>query len=270
MKFVGQDKLLATLGKYTAESLPKTFMLIGEKGCGKHTVAKMLAERLGLELVAIGAEASSEEISDMSQRAIPTLYAIDLADFSEKQQNRFLKFIEEPSMYSHVVLLAESEIGVLPTILNRCAKMRFEQYTVEQLREINWMHDESDMLFAVCNTPGKLLDVNGKTLPDMYALCDTIAHKIDAATWANTLRISLKINYKEDYDKFDFRTFFDMLEYTASKTYREEKTALSYKVYHMANKAKAAMANKPLVKENFMLSFLTQLWKATRDDVTRA
>ena len=270
MKFIGQEKLLSTVNKYTAKTLPKTLMLIGEKGCGKRTVAKMIADNIGLEVVDVKGDISPEEINDLTQRAISTLYIINLADFNEKQQNRFLKFIEEPSMYSYVVLLTESEIGVLPTILNRCVKLRFEQYTVEQLKEINWMHEESEMLFAVCNTPGKLLEINSKTLPDLYKLCDTIVHKIDIAPWANTLKISLKINYKEDYDKFDFDTFFDMLEYVAEKTYKEEKTDLSYKVYYTTNRAKASMINKSLVKENFMISFLTQLWKVTRDDIARA
>ena len=65
-----------------------------------------------------------------------SIYLIDLNDFTEKQQNQFLKLIEEPSVNVYIALIAESEIGILDTILNRCIKYRLEPYTKAQLQEI--------------------------------------------------------------------------------------------------------------------------------------
>ena len=53
MEFVGQEKLINTLNSYTLDSLPKTMMFLGESGCGKHTLAQTLAEKLGLTILKI-------------------------------------------------------------------------------------------------------------------------------------------------------------------------------------------------------------------------
>ena len=136
MEFIGQQALLNILSSYTLSTLPKTILFIGEKGCGKRTVAKILANRLNLELVTFESDFAGEDLVEFQQKPVETLYMIDLANFSEKQQNQFLKFIEEPSPYVYVLLIAESESGVLDTILNRCMKYQFENYSVDQLKQI--------------------------------------------------------------------------------------------------------------------------------------
>lgn len=262
---VGQTHLLEKLNSYTLQTLPKTLMFLGEEGCGKHCITEYLANKFGFDLIKIEESITTDDLIEFNQKTVSTLYLIDLTRFTEKQQNQFLKFIEEPASSVYIVLTANSEIGVLPTILNRCVKFTFEPYTVEQLREflfLAWV--ENDLFYKICRTPGKLVNVNDKIFSDLCALCTTIITKIQVASYANTLSIATKINYKDTYDKFDFNLFFDTLEYLALENYKETNQELSFKIYLITNQFKQKLLNKTVAKENFMLNFLTQLWKETR------
>ena len=94
IKTTGQEKLLEQLNKYTLATLPKTLLFLGDKGCGKHTFINNLCERLSLDKHIITTKITPEQLIEFSQRPVPTAYIIDLTDFTEKQQNQFLKFIE--------------------------------------------------------------------------------------------------------------------------------------------------------------------------------
>lgn len=267
MTIVGQERLLAKLNNYTLETLPRTLLFLGEDGCGKHTVTKYLAEKLNIDLIVLDENIEAETLIDFSQKTVPTLYLIDLAKFTEKQQNQFLKFIEEPANSVYIILIANSEMGILPTILNRCIKFMFEPYTIDQLKEFSWMNsvEDNELIYKVCNTPGKLANIDNKIFTNLINLCGVIITKVSAATYANTLSIATKINYKDNYDRFDFNLFFDTLEYLAFEHYRSTSQELSFKIYLLVNQFKQKKLNKfTLNKEAFVLNFLTQLWKETR------
>ena len=261
MNFIGQRKLLEKLNKYTRETLPKTLLFLGDEGCGKHTVIKMLAEKCALDVIEINEKVDAEQLIDFAQKTVPTAYIINLAAFTEKQQNQFLKFIEEPTESVFVMLIANSEIGILPTILNRCVKLRFEQYSKEELQAIANTNITNDFVFEICKTPGMLTGLDTKTFNDLYDLCVKLVTKIRAASYANTMSIYAKINCKEDYSKFDFNLFFNTLEYVAFTDFKNTGNEDSFKVYQITNRFKQARINKAIVKDAFVLNFLTQLWK---------
>lgn len=261
---VGQTKLLEKLNSFDINTLPKTIMLIGPKGSGKKTIAMDIARRLELEFIKIDDQVSNEVLSSYQQSPVKTLYLIDLINFTEKQQNQFLKFIEEPSKNAYIILTTESEIGVLPTVLNRCTKYHMEQYTIDELKSLNWFTKSLDeTAFKVCKTPGQLLDIDAKMINDLNELCKRIINSIKKANYANTLSIAAKINYGEEYNKFDFDMFFNMLELVAFEDYRDNNNELSFIIYTFTNKFKQDLIGKNLVKETFMLNYLTQLWALT-------
>ena len=131
---IGQDRLRARIGSYTAETLPKTLLFIGPAGCGKKLFSLELANQVKLPLVDIDDKVTADQLIEYSQKPYKTIYRINLNNFNEKMQNQFLKFIEEPADSVYVMLLADSEIGILPTILNRCIKLPFAEYTKEELK----------------------------------------------------------------------------------------------------------------------------------------
>ena len=46
MQIIGQEKLLNILNAYLENnSLPNSLLFVGEKGCGKHTIASYISSR---------------------------------------------------------------------------------------------------------------------------------------------------------------------------------------------------------------------------------
>ena len=124
---IGQTKLLSKIENYYAtKRLPKTMMFLGPSGCGKHVFADYIVDKFDLDYVEISENVSVQELDEYLHSTIDTLYVIDLNKFTEKEQNKVLKFIEEPSKSVYVLLIANSEAGVLNTILNRCIVYLFE------------------------------------------------------------------------------------------------------------------------------------------------
>lgn len=264
MEFVGQEQLFKTINGYTLKTMPHTILLLGEEGCGKKTIVKYIANKLKLELTVINKKIEPEQLTEYQQSAIKRLYMIDLTELRlEKDQNQFLKFIEEPSENSYIILINTSEIGILQTVLNRCVKLRFEPYTTEQLKQIKSFNN--DFVYKVCKTPGQLSQLSEEKVIDMYNVCDTIVHKLNIASYPNTISIAARINYKEDYKKFDFTTFLNMLEAVASESYLKENNLLALHIYlYSVSRRQGLVQNSSIAKENFMLSYLDGLWRAIR------
>ena len=129
-------------------------------------------------------------------RTINTLYVIDLTKFSEKQQNQFLKALEEASSTTYFVLTACSEAGVLNTVLNRCIKYTFEPYTKQEVEQI-FGTTVNEKAFTIFKTPGKLLNMTDNSFHNVIDLADKVVKNIHLANYANTLSIATKINYKD-------------------------------------------------------------------------
>ena len=265
---IGQAKLLSIINSYTLQTLPKTLMFIGHKGCGKHTFTNYIVNKFNFDFVEITESVSTVELDDFLFKTIPTCYLIDLNKFSEKQQNQFLKFIEEPSKSVYIILISNSEAGVLNTVLNRCTKYYFEPYTKEQIEHIiNTTVNE--LAFAIFKTPGKLLNLTEKDFQNIINLADKLVHKLNCASYAATLAISTKINYKDLYNKIDFNLFFDAVEFLALEDFKNSGNKQSLTIFNITNRFKQHATQQNLIKETLMLNYLTTLWEAVHYDISR-
>ena len=128
-EIIGQSKLVNKLLGYSFNTMPKTILLVGEQGAGKQFITKKFTEYLGVELIEINAQTTSDQLIEYLQSPIQAIYNLNLTETAERQQHKYLKFIEEPSTNMRVILRAESEVGILPTILNRCQCWEFARYT---------------------------------------------------------------------------------------------------------------------------------------------
>lgn len=261
MNIIGQTKLLSKIN--AMEYLPKTLMFLGPAGCGKHTITRYTAEKFGFDFVEIEESVSAQDLEDYTHKTIDTLYLINLNKFTEKQQNQFLKFIEEPSKSVYVVLIANSEAGILNTILNRSIKYHLEPYTKEQIEQII-NTTVNDLAFKIFQTPGKLLNLTEQSFNDVMGLANTVVHSINRATYPNALVVSTKINYKDLYNKIDFDLFFDAVEYLALEDYVNNKTEQSLTVFKTTNQFKQYATQQNLIKEILMINYLTTLWEAVQ------
>jgi replication-associated recombination protein RarA len=265
MTIIGQQKLLSKIDSYFATMrLPKTMMFIGSSGCGKHTVAKYIAEKFELDYNEINENVTAAELDDYLHSTISTLYVIDLNKFTEKQQNQFLKFIEEPSKSVYVLLIATSEAGVLNTILNRCIKHSFETYTKEQIEQIT-NTAVNELAYKIFQTPGKLLKTNDASFSQLLTVADGLVKNIDKMTYANALAVSTNINYKDLYNKLDFDLFLDAVEYTALEDFKNTSNMQSFKVFKTTNQFKQYATQQRLIRETLMLNYLTTLWETVQE-----
>jgi len=262
---IGQTKLLSILDNFTLANIPKSILFLGPSGSGKSLLTTYLADKLGLDIVKISSDITAEMLADYYQCPVQKMYLIQLKDFNENQQNKLLKTIEETSANMYIVLEAESEIGILPTILNRCQKFKLEPYTREQLQ--NFLIDASgplDLIYTICQTPGQMLNLDTSKLSETYTLCETIVTRAKEATFSNIIKISTKINCKDNYDKIDFELFFKMLAYTSFKYYKENNDEFAFKLYLYLVEQQSKRLNKSIAKESYLLSFLSDLWEMSR------
>jgi DNA polymerase III delta prime subunit len=261
-KIIGQEKLVTRLKSYTFQTLPNAMLLIGEKGSGKHFISNCLANHLGVELIKLDTTTLHDTLIEYSQCNIPKIYLIDLSTVVEKQQNKFLKFIEEPAPTVRVILLAESDAGILPTILNRCITYRLEEYTIDQLKQFEWVTGNySELVYKFCKTPGQLLNIeNEEVLINLQKTFKNLLNNILTTSYADLLNVVNKINFKEDYNKFNFDLFLTALIQTAYDNFIEENNVLSFKIYkYLINKKQ--LMSKNLNKESFLLQLLEELWR---------
>lgn len=270
LKIIGQDNLLKLINTFTLNTIPRTLLFIGEEGCGKHLFTKYLANKLQLEIVNLN-ELNSEELADtlisFSQNPIAKFYIINLSEIDLKTQNKYLKFIEEPSNTTYILLLANSEVDVLYTILNRSRKLYFEPYTKEQLKQFSWApssSDYDDLIYSICKTPGKLLNLNTDLIPETVALCDTILNKSKLANYPNIIKIITKINCKDNSKKIDYEIFFKVLTRLSFENYKNTNDNFSLNLYLYLKKFSTMAFNKTVIKEHWMLMFLNKLWELSR------
>ena len=262
---IGQEKLVKALEGYTLETAPKTILFLGQSGCGKSWIANAFAKQLDLEVVAVKPDSTAEKLIEYYQCPINKMYLIDLKDIVEKDQNKFLKFIEEPSKTMNIILMAESTVGILPTILNRCVKYVFEPYTPEQLKQFDWaVNCSEEIAYEICKTPGQLLELSADNLDQALGLCRAIISSVNKANYANTLSIVTKINLKDDAKKIDFKLFFDLMTYAAFDDYKKNNNELSFKIYLYTIRQQAKALNINVAKEAFLLNYLDNIWRLAR------
>ena len=262
---IGQEKLVKALEGYTLETAPKTILFLGQSGCGKSWIANAFAKQLDLEVVVVQPDSTAEKLIEYYQCPINKMYLIDFKDIVENDQNKFLKFIEEPSNTMNIILMAESTVGILPTIWKRCVKYVFEPYTPEQLKQFDWaVNCSEEIAYEICKTPGQLLELSADNLDQAFSLCRAIVSSVDKANYANTLSIVTKINLKDDAKKIDFKLFFDLMTYAAFDDYKKNNNELSFKIYLYTIRQQAKALNINVAKEAFLLNYLDNIWRLAR------
>lgn len=262
-RLIGQDKLYNQLLSATQQGFPKSSILIGPNGCGKHTLASWLAIELQSDLVFFDLKADLESINDLDYSTKPTLLVLDLTEVVEKQQNQFLKLVEEPPKNTRVLILTVSEANVLPTLLNRCVKFYFAEYASETLMKLYPnIHDPE--IFYICRTPGQLLDIEPGQIKKLHEDCLNFISFLHTKTFAEAISLSTAVNYKEDYNKYDFEFFLKGLETAVFKSLQQSSGDVFKKRFAQFNtikKLQISALRKGLNREAFIINLLSELWR---------
>lgn len=269
---IGQKDLIQQLTTYTIDSFPHTCLLLGESGCGKHTlVSEIIKPKIlnDIPLLDITKEIDSEVIKEIYRNPNPAIYLVDMSKITEKEQNDLLKLTEEPAANAFIILLAENRNVLLNTILNRCIVFEFSQYSETELESFLSADDDKDLILSLVKTPGKIKLSNLKTLPALKELCIKIVTRIQDSNYSNALSIANKLNYDNEYDKFDIDLFLNLmekllLEHYTKKIDKKERDRL-FKMYLSTLDTKKKLSTTKAKAVYVMPNYISQLWKASRE-----
>ena len=259
---VNQDRLINKVHSLTLDTFPRSLIISGEEGSGRHSLLEIISNHLQLQSVDITEEISYDYITGIYLKPEPCIYYIEASKLSIKDQNALLKLVEEPLKNSFIIFLVESISSLLPTILNRCQKWSMNLYSVDDLR--SFCSDE--VVLQYCSTPGQIKYIlesalDGK-LRDMEELADKIIDRVIVSSFSNVLTICDKIDFKGT-DKFPFGLFVKVLKKRVTKKISLSSDPMYFKLYDrtskLCNDAKIFNINKQQLFENYLDDLKTMM-----------
>lgn len=212
----GQDRLYKDID-LLIDNFPHSVLLIGEEGAGKHIICDYIADKLGVDLIDISENISNEFIDEICLSQTKTLYTINIQNISFKEQNVLLKLYEEPSEYTYIILKSVSDQAVLETLLNRSYVLKMNTFSKEVLSEYITKNDDMVYILDVCTTPGQVDIANRTDMKKLKEVCCNLLDRIQDAPLFNLLSIVNKINFSDEYGKFDLFLFLKVLNYECTK-----------------------------------------------------
>ncbi len=247
---IGQEKLLKTIDNF--KTLPHSLLLIGERGSEESEVIDYITKKFNLTPFELTDVLSKEFIDQIYESHTMSLYTVNILKVNLVQQNILLKFFEEPTPYTYILLFAENESLVLDTILTRSYTLKMDTYTDSVL--YNYNSNIDPLAYKICHTPGQLELASHTDIQKLYGLCNAIVDSMSQASYTNTLSISEKINYSDEYSKYDLYLFLKMMRLVLL-----EKSNLSlYKKILEVDKVIWQMNNKKIQIDYL----LTEMWQA--------
>lgn len=257
---VGQSRIIDSITKYNNHNFPRSIILEGDYGCGKHTLTQIISSKLNIDILTLD-DISLDSINNINLSSIPYIYLINGDNLNPKQQNILLKTIEEPLNNSYFIILTTDQKLLLNTLKNRCIIFKFDDYKKEDLIDfIPNKYKNDSILLNICNTPGKLLKLNNIDFDSLYAFGVKFVSKLKLASLANVLTISNKINYKDDFTKFDLNLLIDIIIYISYNSYIKENNRDFPIIYNETVKLKSKLKNKLFNQEQLFLNYLIELW----------
>ena len=257
MSIIGQNKLLKFIDKCTLSTFPRTVMLEGDSGSGKHMICNYVAEKFNLIIEDISDSLTYEKIEEITLRVQPFLYLIDASKLTIKNENTILKFLEEPLKNSYVFVLSENKYDLIDTIRNRCHILTLSKYNKEQLCEFIHNTEDTNIILTICKTPGDIIKVQSHPIKDMLDLAIKIFDKIGLASFANTLTLSNNIAFKNEQDKYDFKLFMRTLLYISKvRVINNEPNCVNEYMLtsDYYNRTYVRNVDKKLLFENYLLA----------------
>lgn len=230
MMIVGQETIKDNIYAYAtfaAHMFPKSLMLIGEVGSGRHMISHKIADHFGLRYMEISDIFKKELIDNLYQEVTPTVYVIDASIVDHKKQNILLKLLEDPILSSFIVIIAEGPEAVLPTVLNRCQVWTLQKYSRDEL--LNFTQDER--ILAVATTPGMVEKYKSIDLDSYNELCTKIVDSVKLAAWSNLFAVVEKFNFDDDGLKLFIPLLINKFKeriFEGEKLYKQYKLTLKF------------------------------------------
>ena len=252
----GQEKICNWIDSLSLDEFPRSLIICGESGGGKTLLCKYIAEKYHLTEIDLTESLDQETIDEIYNRVEPYLYRIRINEISVKEENVILKFLEEPLKNSYIVLTAETDDGILPTILNRCQIQYLQSYSKEFLK--TFLTKDNPIILDIAHTPGQVMKLCECEFNRVVELAAKIVDKIAIASITNTLSVANKVTFKDEKDKIDGRILIDVLLFTFTARWKLENNVKFSNAYLLTSELKKNLFIKNLdykvLFENYLLS----------------
>ena len=170
MNIVGQESLISLIDSKNRDTFPRSVILLGQRGSGKHLITNYIGSKLNYSVVDITDKLDLEFITSLYLKPEPNIYVIEMKKLTIREQNMILKFLEEPLKNAYIILLAEVKNQMLDTIVNRCQIWTLKPYAKELLSEFT----DNKQILSIAKTPGMLLELETVDIADVILLCKKI------------------------------------------------------------------------------------------------
>lgn len=245
----------------TISTLPHSILLVGERGGEQKEICDSIASRFGMRCINITDNITKDFIDQIYLSPNPAFYTININEIDYRRQNMMLKLFEEPDPFTFIILLAETIDDVIDTIYNRSYTVKLKRYTKEELEPL--VARDKDLVLELCSTPGQIEIANHTDIKALYKLCDTIMSSMKTANYSNALSIADKINYKDEYDKFDLYLFIKAFSNSLLSRLEQSYNKMYYD-FLMITKALNHTVWKVSNKRQQVEYFITNLWEIAR------
>lgn len=256
---IGQEVLVNKINNLTLDTLPRSLILLGETGSGRHSLFNFINDKLNIPSFDITDSITKENIDEIYLKVEPIIYLIDLNNISVKEENMILKLVEEPLKNAYIIFIAKTRTTILPTILNRCQVWELKPYTKDDLIKIT---NATPDIVKFCNTPGQIIQMQklGYNINDITNLCNKIIDCIGNARFSNTLTLTNKLAFNNEINKWNYDIFIKIFQYVIKNRIKQgDKLFAVYKVINQLNRdSQIPHINKQQLFENclFTLRYL--------------
>lgn len=256
---IGQEVLVNKINNLTLDTLPRSLILLGETGSGRHSLFNLINDKLNIPSFDITDSITKENIDEIYLKVEPIIYLINLDNISVKEENMILKLVEEPLKNAYIIFIAKTRTTILPTILNRCQVWELKPYTKDDLIKIT---NATPDIVEFCNTPGQIIQMQklGYNINDITNLCNKIIDCIGNARFSNTLTLTNKLAFNNEINKWNYDIFIKIFQYVIKNRIKQgDKLFAVYKVINQLNRdSQIPHINKQQLFENclFTLRYL--------------
>lgn len=216
---IGQKQVINNINELiNTNRLPHFLVITGQKGQGKTTVVKYIANKLDCQFIEI--EPKVDNIRDMKDIALKismdVVFDINNGDkMSQSAANSLLKITEECPENVYICLELQQIENTLETIKSRCQEIKMQEYTYEEkMKMLNKLKsdatlEETQVLNKLDNyyQMQKVLEYNPI---EFINYADKVYNNIYKVQSANSFKIAEKIDLKDTGEGYDLELFWVM------------------------------------------------------------